>query len=341
MKKLICLVCLFSWSLSASSFAQQQDWLAPFAQFYNEELGNTSRCDEDNESVYRVCSPALKNSGNAPYILHHGKPTEKTVVLFHGLSDSPFFFNSIAPRIHALGYTVIVGLLPGHGKLDADEDMEDSELAERWSQHVDEVVALAHQISPNVIAGGFSTGGALVTLHALTHPDSLNAMLLFSGALALDESVENMAGIWGIKLLSKILDGEYQTQGPNPYKYPDVAKYAAFQLTDVIFAVREQIEQGHKPNLPIFSAHSMADTTTPFIGVENLLEVNQGTSTTFLIDESYDVCHADVVVSAAQLVDMHFDKTKVTKPEKCSIPKANPIHPAMLNAMVDFLNSLN
>ena len=114
-------------------------------------------------NVYRVCSDALRNDGNAPYILHNGKPTKKVMVLFHGLSDSPFFFSSIAPFIRQQGFTVVVGLLPGHGKKEADADMEDSELYQRWQTHVSDVVAYASTLGERVYLGGFSTGGALVT----------------------------------------------------------------------------------------------------------------------------------------------------------------------------------
>lgn len=322
---------------SSVSYAQDLSWLTPFKSFYETELGSVQTCNANTNSVYRVCSSALKNDGNAPYVYHHNQPTDTTIVLFHGLSDSPYFFSSIAPSFHNLGYTVIVALLPGHGKLDADDDMEDGDLAMRWSNHVSEVMEYAHSLSPNVYTGGFSTGGALATQYALGNQDKLKGLMLFSGALALDESVEDMAGIWGIKLLANILDWSYETQGPNPYKYPSVARHSAFMLTDIIFDVREKIEQGKKPNLPIFSAHSEADVTTLISGVKGLLEMNQGLSMPFFIEQDVDVCHADLVVSDAQLIDMNFDESKVEEKEPCSIPKANPQHSEMLAAAVKFL----
>lgn len=63
-----------------------------FDAIYQGQLGTTRGCLTPEENVFRVCSDSLKNDGNAPYILHHNKVTEKVVVLFHGLSDSPFFF---------------------------------------------------------------------------------------------------------------------------------------------------------------------------------------------------------------------------------------------------------
>jgi pimeloyl-ACP methyl ester carboxylesterase len=329
-------------SLFASSgLAEPAQWLTPLTEMYESELGNAVPCDDNSDERFTLCSDALRNEGNSPFVLHHGAPTETTIVLFHGLSDSPFFFRSIAAKLHESGATVIVGLLPGHGKKDADDDMEDSKLAKRWSAHVDEVIAYAHTLSPKVVVGGFSTGGALVTLHILKHPDTIDGLMLFSGALALDESVEDMADIWGIETLAKILDWSYETSGPNPYKYPSVAKYAAFKLLDVIFAVRAELDKGNVPNLPIFVAHSEADVTTPIRGVKQLQSVNKGPNSSFFIEQSYDVCHADVPVSAQQLIEMQFDASQVTDPETCSIPHANPVHQQMLQAMMDFYASLN
>lgn len=339
MKKLA--LCFFTILFASQTLHAQQDqaWLKGISDIYQQELGAISACPESQQNVYRICSDTLKNAGNAPYVYHHGKPTAKTAVLFHGLSDSPYFFSSIAPIIHQQGYTVIVALLPGHGKKQADQDMEDPDLAKRWSSHVSAVMEFAKGISDQVYIGGFSTGGALSTLYVLDNPKSVEGMMLFSGALALDESVESMAGIWGIKWLSKLLDGDYSTTGPNPYKYPSVAKHSAFMLTDVIFSVRDKIEQGAELNLPIFSAHSMADTTTPWRGVESLLAVNQGQDMTFIIDEKLDVCHADLVVSAKQLIEMNFDASQLEDPDKCSIPKANPEHAKMLESLVSFVQT--
>ncbi|MEP4891760.1 MAG: alpha/beta hydrolase [Aliiglaciecola sp.] len=332
---------VFGMSLSFIQITQAKtpDWLMPFQTFYTTELGETSDCQSTKASVYTVCSPVLKNEGNAAYVYHHQQPTETTVVLFHGLSDSPFFFQSIAPVLHQLGYTVIVPLLPGHGKLDADDDMEDGNLAKRWTAHVNEVMTYAHSLSPNVYIGGFSTGGALSAQHVLTHPNQQKGLLLFSGALALDESVESMAGIWGIKSLAKLLDWSYETQGPNPYKYPEVSRHSAFMLTDIIFDVRDKLADGSELNLPIFSVHSEADSTTPIRGVKSFVKQNAGPSETFFIDSAFEVCHADLVVSDSQLIDMQYDASEVDASEACKVPKANPQHAEMIAALIGFFNN--
>lgn len=326
--------------LSYTVNAQQPPWLAQFAQLHQADLAPFTDCQTNTGQKYTVCSDALRSEGNGPFVLHHGGVTGTTVVLFHGLSDSPFFMKSIAATLHQRGYTVMVGLLPGHGINDADDDMEDSELGSRWQSRVSDTVKLAQQISDRVYIGGFSTGGALATQYALHNPEVVDGLLLFSGALALDESVEDMAAIWGIKWLTKLLDGRYATSGPNPYKYPHVSKYGAFVLMDVILDIRKQIKAGNVLNLAIFSAHSMADKTTPWRGIELLKAANKDKTTTFKIDKALDVCHADVVISESQLQAMQYDVTKVDDPEPCTIPKANPLHGKMLEAMNGFLDTI-
>lgn len=321
-------------------FVQAQSIESEFDKFdaiYQAQLGTTRGCQTPEVNVFRVCSDSLKNDGNAPYILHHNKVTEKVMVLFHGLSDSPFFFRSIAQSLHQQGVNVIVTLMPGHGKKQADEDMQDYDLADRWRTHVSEVFEFASGLGEQRYLGGFSTGGALATEYILQNPGSAQGLMLFSGALALDSGVESMAKIWGIQWVAKMLDGEYKTQGPNPYKYPGVASFAALELAEVIFSIRDLIEQGAPLNLPLFVAHSEADATIPIIGVKNLMESNKGPTTFFELTQDIDVCHADVVINDAQLVDMQFDASMLEEILPCNIPKANPKHAEMLASLSQFL----
>lgn len=234
---------------------------------------------------------------------------------------------------------MVVPLLPGHGKKEADADMQDSLLQQRWQQHVAQVMALSAPLGKQTIIGGFSTGGALSVRYLLDHQQDISALMLFSGALALSSQAENMSKIPGIKWVAKIVDGKYQTDGPNPYKYPSVAGYAGLVLMDVIKQIRAEFEAGKTLNLPIFAAHSQADTTTMYSGVEYLLAQNQGDNTLFGIAEALDICHADLVVSAPLLIEMNFDKSQIKLHEKCKIPKVNPVYSQMLAMLLNFVAS--
>jgi pimeloyl-ACP methyl ester carboxylesterase len=340
MKLLLPLLIFAASTYSAVAFpASIEPEFDKFDAIYQAQLGTTRGCQTPEDNVFRVCSDSLKNDGNAPYILHHNKVTEKVVVLFHGLSDSPFFLGSIAQSLYQQGNNVIVVLMPGHGKKQADADMQDPGLADRWRAHVSEIIDYAASLGKQRYLGGFSTGGALATEYILQNPQSVKGLMLFSGALALNSKVESMANIWGIRWLAKVLDGEYATQGPNPYKYPSVARFSAFELTEVIFSIRDLIKQGAEFNLPLFVAHSVADKTIPIIGVKNLMAVNKGHNTFFEISLDADVCHADVVINEEQLSEMQYDASLLEEILPCDVPKANPKHAEMLDSLSQFLKT--
>ncbi|MGS2720791.1 alpha/beta hydrolase [Paraglaciecola aestuariivivens] len=338
MKFIFLVIGLSSILFSANSWARPiSSALANFGQIYASQLGETYSCESDLNQAYSICSEALKNAGNAPYILHHNQAKEKVVVLFHGLSDSPFFFRSIATSLHQQGMTVVVALLPGHGKKAADADMQDPNLAVRWQAHVSEVVEMAKGLGSKLYLGGFSTGGALAVNYTINNPEHVKGLLLFSGALALDSGVEKMAKIWGVQWLTKWLDGDYQTQGRNPYKYPKVSRFAALELIEVIFSIRQSLDQGKGLNLPIFAGHSEADGTTLISGIKDLMARNQGPNKLFAIDKALDVCHADVVINQAQLNAMQFNDAGMLEIGPCDVPKANPLHAQMLKALREFM----
>ena len=159
--------------------------------------------------------------------------------------------------------------------------------------------------------------------------DNIDGLMLFSGALALSENAESMSRIWGIKWVAKIVDGSYITHGPNPFKYPNVAGFAGLELMDIIEKIRDDFEDGKRIEVPLFAAHSQADATTPIHGVENLMENSAGPNTFFVIDASYALCHADLVVNTSMLHDMKFNKVMVNENEECAVPKANPLFSTM------------
>lgn len=147
--------------VSASIYAQPDldHGFDKFSALYKQRFGQVRACLNPTTTRFSVCSPALRNDGNAPYILHHGKPTDNVVVLLHGLSDSPFYMRGIAQALFDKGMNVIVPLNVGHGQRDADDDMSDSDLAKRWKQHLDDVIKIAPEFGNKIYLGGFSTGG--------------------------------------------------------------------------------------------------------------------------------------------------------------------------------------
>ncbi|MCW8091639.1 alpha/beta hydrolase [Alteromonas sp. ASW11-130] len=309
-----------------------------FASHYQQQLGKIARCRDPEPNQFRVCSPVLRNEGNAPFIMHHGQKTEKVAVLFHGLSDSPFYMRAIAEKLHAEGMNVLVPLTPGHGLRDADEAMEDGDMPLTWRRHVKSMIHFAPQLGDKIYLGGFSAGAAIATDYYLTHPEQIDALMLFSAALALSDYAESMSKIWGTKWLARLIDGTYQATGPNPHKYPGVSGYAGLQLMSIIHDIRNKLASGQQINVPVFAAHSQADLTTPLHGVEALLKHVKGAHMLFLIDQEYDLCHGDLPLDYRSIADMHFKKHAVTTLEKCTIPQANPLFRQMTDMLGTFVS---
>jgi hypothetical protein len=168
----------------------------------------------------------------------------------------------------------------------------------------------------------------------LLHPEEIDALLLFSAALALSDSAENLGKIWGMKWIAKIVDGDFVSAGPHPYRYPEVAGYAGLTLADVIFEVRDLLDNS-TVSKPIFVAHSLADIIAPYSGVETLMSNVKGEHQVFTIDSSYDTCHQDLVVSPMMMVGLKVDKTQLNISERCAVPKPNPLFNNMM-AMLDY-----
>lgn len=310
-----------------------------FLNLYTSRFADAMPCPIDAEGNLAVCSSSLRNTGNAPRILQHNAAPNKIAILVHGLSDSPFYLSDIAKQFHRQGYTVILPLLPGHGQREADQDMEDASLGLKWTSHVSDIVTLARAYDVPIVLGGFSTGGALAVQHYLADADSIQGIALFSAALALSDNAETLSRIWGIKWVAKLLDGDYSTDNTNPFKYPQVSSYAALQLMDIINEIRQSMAQGQRIQVPLFVAHSQADTTTPFSGVEHLIDMSENTTMAMLFSEEEAICHADVVVSQDMYSHLKNTKGWVVSPKRCASSQPNPRFQEMIQLLSSFVST--
>lgn len=308
-----------------------------FLNLYQQELTQANTCDNQTDQRLQICSNVLRNEASGPYILQHQQKTDKVVILFHGLSDSPFYFRSIANALYDAGHNVVVALLPGHGLKNPKKDMIDSQLAARWQEHVKAVIASTQSLGHQVYLGGFSTGAALTLNYHLRHPEQpITGFLMFSGAFAINSKVEKMGKIPGIKWITKWMDRNYTADNLNPYKYPNVSKHSATMLLDIIFENRKRLKSTPL-STSIFFAHSLADTTTPISGVNHIMQTNKGTNTFFKIAADDQVCHGHLVLNSAQVQDIGVTKTMLPDAGNCQVPIANPVHEEMLEQALAFI----
>lgn len=107
--------------------------------------------------------------------------TPLTVVITHGLLNSPASMKWIAERAHSLNLNVLNVRLPGHFQKErTDTDLFKFEEAFQQSERIGVV---AEKLGDRVVFIGHSVGGSLSILSALNHPDTTAGLVLFSPAL--------------------------------------------------------------------------------------------------------------------------------------------------------------
>lgn len=253
--------------------------------------------------------------------LNHPRKREKrgarqSIVLVHGLSDSPYYMSALADYFHEeLGYNTYQPLLHGHG-LKKPAGMEFVEL-EEWKRNVHFAVSRAAAKTPaHVSVGGLSTGGALSLYAALTSPKVTGDLYLFSAALELVISTigpldKLLQRLLASRKLSDFLDARDSDRplvGDNPVKYDYVDKDGARELARLIRENRLLLEDYSRRKSPfpkrVFAAHSKADRTANIDGIEALRKrCKADRFTAFYIPhrDDLEVTHGGLVLKAPVL----------------------------------------
>jgi alpha-beta hydrolase superfamily lysophospholipase len=246
------------------------------AELHRKLLDDPAVADTYSLSRYRPGSAparlALETKYNRSYEL--APPDAKgAVLLVHGLTDSPYAMRSLAETFYAEGYHVVVLRLPGHGTIPA------ALCDVRWKDWYGAVVLAARRAAevagPNkpFLAGGYSTGAALVTLYAvrsigdptLPRPTRL---YLVSPAIGVSKFAVLTNVLAGFSFMpyfekSKWLDvlPEY-----DPYKYNSFPVNAANQIYALTKQLRKELaaaeKEGHLDRMPAVTAfQSLVDAT--------------------------------------------------------------------------------
>ncbi len=167
---------------------------------------------------------------HTPFELRPPYPTDKGILLIHGLGDSPWSFHDIAPQLAAQGYLVRTVLLPGHGTKPADMI---GVTGQDWYTAVQEQIQLLKKEVPHVWLGGFSTGGNIAVTEASKDKD-IKGVVLFSPAVKIRTKLVELVPIADV-FMTWLIKPDDKTQGVTPFKYsivPMDALYAFKQTMD-------------------------------------------------------------------------------------------------------------
>jgi len=305
--------------------------LLPWQNHYNRRFKQTSfdiieKEDDVHQKIYLHSD--LVRDKNHPRLFYHGKKTADVVVLTHGLSDSPWYVESIAKRFFADGANVLLPLLPAHGLKDPDVAFEDLALDGKWREEIDVAVKVAANFGQRISIGGFSTGGALGYNKILRTPTTINGgLFLFAAALSIGKVHDRLGKFGFVQKMVRNRDGKIIGIGQDPYKYPIFPKFGVTELAQII-TQNQALQIGKKITQPVFIAHSVHDESADFQGIINLLTNHVEVGEAFLI--SQNVRHAETPLE----MDVPMDYTQKALPEY--EPKANPQFEDMMAAMLRF-----
>lgn len=251
--------------------------------------------------------PDSVREGCEPQIMVQNQPTEKAIILIHGLTDSPYFMKAIGECFYQWGFNVFIPLLDGHG-LKNPQDLNDVTM-EAWIKNVDFAIQQAKDKykCQSISIGGLSTGGTISVLKMFDSPNDITGgLFLFSAAL----DIAGKAGNLIEKLLRTYFVSEIAAQvedlidkdliGDNPYRYSRMDIDGAKELSKLIGRIDKHLKnlkQDDFINKPIFVAHSEDDTAADIEGVEELVtKTNPDKTEFFRIAKDFHVSHASVVL---------------------------------------------
>jgi esterase/lipase len=99
--------------------------------------------------------------GARSIFLTRGSPTERVIVLLHGLTDSPRQFEALAYRLYTDGNNVFVPRFPRHGLRGGDARSLATLTASELRGFADSLVSEAAGLGDSVVIAGLSMGGTV------------------------------------------------------------------------------------------------------------------------------------------------------------------------------------
>ena len=169
--------------------------------------------------------------GSRPFVLDQGR-LAKTVVLLHGLSDSPGSMKEIATVYYENGYNVLAPLLRDHGLKIPYRDKARSEITlEKWREDIDQVISIATALSDNsmIALAGYSMGGSLALDTAFRYRQNIASIVLLAPMFKMMfYALTPMT-----KFLSRLIYSTKKGIAETPFFYPDIALNQTFHASEL------------------------------------------------------------------------------------------------------------
>ncbi len=129
------------------------------------------------DSVRAAEGPIVtRDGGSLLYV--HGHRTPRSILLLHGLTNSPRQFRELAEQFHLRGYNVLVPRLPLHGLLPGDVAVLGALTAEQLRDFGDRSVDIAAALGDTLLVLGLSTGGNVAGWIALHRAEAARIVVV-------------------------------------------------------------------------------------------------------------------------------------------------------------------
>ncbi|MGU8077136.1 alpha/beta hydrolase [Burkholderia pyrrocinia] len=183
-------------------------------------------------------------------------PSEKTVVLIHGLYESPYFLKGAARRFVDAGYNVVSVLLAGHWE--RDWRGIDTVSYRDWLADTDLGLAIARCLGSKIVVAGHSLGGTLALYAGLAYPRDVSALVLWAPATEL-ASLPTVGGSLGS--LTGLDANRFIGSPPNGDEHAKISGNPVIQLYELIQTL------GHRfgDPLPVELGHIKRDMRLSYV----------------------------------------------------------------------------
>lgn len=243
---------------------------------------SASRTDLDTENRESIID------GNSPFLLspEHAEGPRRTIMMTHGLTDSPFLMRDIGGWFQSQGFHVLSVQLPGHGTRPGD--LLDVTWQD-WVKAQRQLIDLVADDCDELYLLGFSLGAILSLYQALQTP-RFSGLFLFSPAIRITPLVRAVcplaaAGRWWQR--AAWFDVQPDT---DCFKYESLANRAICEVYRLTEAQR-RLASLAQLNTPLFVVASENDATINSPAILDWFARQQGEPKRMLY---YSTGHPDV-----------------------------------------------
>jgi alpha-beta hydrolase superfamily lysophospholipase len=246
-----------------------------FAELRSRVLDEPKAADKSRLGRYTPGSVTAQLALDTPYNRSFELvPSEVrgAALLVHGLTDSPYSMRGLAETLYAQGYYVLVLRMPGHGTLPAGL------LDVSWRDWYAAVVLAAKHAAAKApgkpfVAGGHSTGAALVALYSVRSLDDSSLprpqrLYLISAAIGISPFAVLTNVLSKLAFIPFFEKSRWLDVFPeyDPYKYNSFPVNAANQIYSVTRTLRAELDdaaaRGRLADMPrVVMFQSLVDST--------------------------------------------------------------------------------